>query len=147
MLLYYDLLNDSVSRVNNEKIIQWINWNEIELTPRLRSGDPNAASAKLNLLPEHPVCLLSALTAAVVSGGGWEELVSPDGSLEGDGLESPLWPLTSGFQEWTVVFPLTLLEACLWLFNLSNDLWTLSMSVRFWLFWHVWLWTAAEICS
>lgn len=60
----------------------------------------------------------------------------PDGSLEGDGLESPLWPLTSGLQEWTVIAPpsSTLSEARLWLVDLSDDLWTLSVSVMFRLF-------------
>lgn len=68
-----------------------LNWatRSWELTWPWPKWDPSPSHSS----PGHPRCALSALTAAVVPGGGSKEPVSPDGSLEGDGLESPLWPL------------------------------------------------------
>lgn len=75
--------NDKFSNWPIEMKLNWPSrpWDQMWLRPNLTPS------------PGHPLCALSALTAAVVPGGGSEEPVSPDGSLEGDGLESPLWPL------------------------------------------------------
>lgn len=127
------------------KIPQWIDWNEIELTPRLRSGDPNAASAKLNPRLD-TLCVLYLV---------WQQPL-----FLGEGRRNSC-PLTahSRVTVWKVHFdlwrrgfrsgqslppsPPALSEACLWLCDLSNDLWTLSMSVMFGLL-PTGLWTAAR---
>lgn len=95
---------------------------------------PNWPPSPSRPSPGHPRCALSALTAAVVPGGGSEEPSSPDGSLEGDGLESPLWPLfvaLSGHPPPLSSSPLPPQECCLCSFDLWNDPWTLSVSVMF----------------
>lgn len=100
---------------------------EFESTPGLRSGHPNATSAKRNPpRPDAPRVLYRVWQQPLCSGGGTEELVSLDGSLEGDGLESPLWPLTSRLEEWTVPpslsqHPLTGLFLVVWPFKWPLD--------------------------
>lgn len=115
--------NDKSSNWPIEMKLNWPSrpWDQMWLRPNVTPS------------PGHPLCALSALTAAVVPGGGSEEPVSPDGSLEGDGLESPLWPLfvaVSG-QHPHHRHRLPPQECCLCSFDLWNDPWTLSVSVMF----------------
>lgn len=80
-------------------------------------------------------CPPFGLTAAVVPGGGREDLISPCGSLEGDGLETSTLTLDVGARgvDCHCPPPSVFLEARLWLFDLSDELGTLSMSVMSWL--------------
>lgn len=118
----------SHATIMKNRSIDQLKWNWVDP----QAERPNAASAKLN------PCLntlrpLSGLTAAVMSGGGTEELMSPDGSFKGDGLESPLWPLLMGLQD----CPPTVSVASLAVWPFKWPLDTVHVS-------HVWLWTAAR---
>lgn len=90
----------SHAKIMKNHSIDQLKWNWVGP----QAERPNAASAKLNPCL-NTLCPLSGLTAAVVSGGGTEELMSPDGSLKGDGLESPLWPLLLVLQDCPPTLP------------------------------------------